>query len=305
MERIHRSTETRCDLIIGTRGSKYALAQARIALARIRRVAPNMIVDMKVITTSGDRDQRSSLSAIGRRGAFIREIENALLAGTIDVAVHSFKDVTAQLAEGARLSAFFKPESVCDALALRAGLTLETLPRGSRIGTGSMRRRALLLRLRPDLLITEIRGNIDTRLLKLEQGHYDGIMLSEAGLLRLGLEKFIAARFSPHVFYPAPGQGVITLQTRAADKFSHALCVLAGDEEQRIKSHAELGLLRTIGFDCRSPLGVYTEFGMNKVCMKGFIEKCPPGTFSERSSTGPSSNPGSVGVNLGNEFLDA
>jgi hydroxymethylbilane synthase len=305
MVRLQKTSGAKRVLTIGTRGSKLALAQAEIARQRILRAVNDVTVDCKVIATSGDRDQHSTLSDIGGKGVFIRELEQALLNKTIDIAIHSFKDVTAKLADGLRLSAFFRPESICDALALKKGLIFETLPRGGRIGTGSMRRKVLLGRIRPDLVITDIRGNIDTRLRKLDEGQFEGIMLSEAGLIRLRLEDRISHRLDPKTFYPAPGQGVITLETRADDDVSHTLCMQTGDEDQRCKSEAEFALLRAVGFDCRAPLGVFTILDGNTVTMKGFIVKSAGGEFIERTVTGPATDPLQAGTDLGRAFLAA
>ena len=305
MVRFQKTSGARQALIIGTRGSKLALAQAEIARQRLVRAVPDLAIECRVIATSGDRDQRSTLSDIGGKGVFIRELEQALLDKTIDIAVHSFKDVTANLAAGLRLSSFFRPESVCDALALKKGLILEALPKGGRIGTGSMRRKVLLGRIRPDLVITDIRGNIDTRLRKLDDGQFEGIMLSEAGLIRLKLGDRISHRFNPEKFYPAPGQGVITLETRADDNAAHALCLQAGDEDQRIKSEAEFALLRAVGFDCRAPLGVHTVLSGSTLTMKGFIVKSAGGEFTERAVTGPAAEPSRAGTDLGMAFLAA
>jgi hydroxymethylbilane synthase len=305
MVRFQKTSGAKQVLIIGTRGSKLALAQAEIARERLSRTVPDLAVECKIIATSGDRDQRSTLSDIGGKGFFIRELEQALLDKTIDIAVHSFKDVTANLADGLRLSAFFRPESICDALALKKGLILQTLPRGGRIGTGSLRRKVLLGRIRPDLVITDIRGNIDTRLRKLDEGQYEGIMLSEAGLIRLKLDDRISHRFDPKTFYPAPGQGVITLETRADDDVSHALCMQTGDEDQRYKSEAEFALLHAVGFDCRAPLGVHTVLNGGTLMMKGFIVKSVGGEFIEKAESGPSPDSATVGMRLGKRFLEA
>lgn len=290
-------------IIIGTRGSQLARAQTAIVARRIGEVYPDTEIEIKTIVTSGDRDQKNSLAAIGGKGIFIRELEIALIDGSIDIAVHSFKDVTAQLAYGLTLAAFLRPESVCDAMVTRSGISFEDLPSGARIGTGSMRRKVQLLRLRPDLQIAEIRGNVDTRIAKVDRGEYDGVMLSEAGLIRLGLTSCIAHRFDPASFYPAPGQGVITIETRKDASVLYETCVAAGDRQQLTVSTAELALLETVGFDCRTPLGVYTGIVGEELRMSGFFVDPEHAIFRECSVAGSPSAPKALGADLGKRLL--
>ncbi len=282
-------------LVFGTRASKLAMSQAHIAMARLKQVYPSITMEIRTITTAGDRDQRSSLTEIGGKGIFIRELEQALLDGTIDIAVHSFKDITTQVREGLELCAFFRPESVCDILVSHGNVPLEQLSSGARIGTGSMRRRILLSRLRPDLNLVDIRGNIDTRIAKLDKGMYDGIVLAEAGIIRLGLEKRMAQRFDPQTFFPAPGQGVITLEVRQQDTDVRQLCLAAGDKDQHIISTAEISALGCLGFDCRTPLGIYTQLANGILSMSGFYINSRTGDFIEQHTTGPASAPQTIG----------
>ncbi|MBN1308299.1 MAG: hydroxymethylbilane synthase [Chitinispirillaceae bacterium] len=290
-------------IVIGTRGSQLARAQAAIVAQRLRRAAPHCDVEISIIVTTGDRDRRSRLAEIGGKGIFIRELEGALLDGSIDVAAHSFKDVTTRLASSLMLAAFLRPESVCDVMVTRGNAPLEYLRKGALIGTGSMRRRALLMRLHPDLRIAEIRGNIDTRIAKVERGDYDGIMLSEAGLIRLGLDDRIAVRFDPSTFYPAPGQGVITLEVRAGDREIRELCAAAGDPEQLSVSTAELALLETIGFDCRTPLGIHTRVTDSRMRMGGFFIDPESNRFREQHTEGARSDPVAVGTAMAGLLL--
>jgi hydroxymethylbilane synthase len=291
-------------IVIGTRGSTLARAQAAIIADRLQRRQPGIAIEIKVVVTSGDRDQKSHLSAIGGKGIFIRELEQALLDGSVDMAVHSFKDVTSQLAPGLALTAFLRPESVCDVMVTHENVPFHLLPDNARIGTGSMRRKALLLRLRPDLQITEIRGNIDTRLAKVMRKEYDGIMLSEAGLIRLNLENRITERFDPSTFYPAPGQGVITIETRADDDEIKKIAASAGDDDQLVVSTAELTLLTAIGFDCRTPLGVYTTIKNAEMVMRGFYIDTDNGIFRECSAHGTSADPSNLGSVMAAQLID-
>ena len=211
---------------LGTRGSKLALAQADIAAKRLRAADSSLNIDIVKIATSGDKDQRTSLSQIGGKGVFIKELEQALLDGVIDIAVHSFKDITSDIPSDLEMCAFFTPESVCDVLVSRDNLPLDKLPMNAVIGTGSMRRRALLSRLRPDFQFSDIRGNIDTRLSKLKKGFYDGIVLSEAGLIRLGLQDKSHGVSIPQLSILLPAR-VIALETRKSDNRVRDLCLKA------------------------------------------------------------------------------
>lgn len=271
---------------LGTRGSRLALAQAEIISARLKKVDPSLIIDTVVISTSGDKDQKASLKDIGGKGVFIKEIEHALLNNTIDLAVHSFKDITSQTAAGLSLSGFLKPESVCDVLISCLALPFKDIPSGSKIGTGSMRRRALLKRMRNDLEYVDIRGNIDTRISRVDEGVYAGIILSEAGVIRLGLTDKISERFDPELFVPAPGQGVIAVETRAGDDQLYRLCRTACDEEQFLVSSAEFLVLESLGFDCRMPFGMFSRIDKGVLKMKAFYEDLENGNFVEESITG-------------------
>jgi hydroxymethylbilane synthase len=289
---------------IGTRGSRLARAQAEIVNARLKQTDPSLHIDTVIITTTGDRDQKTSLKDIGGKGVFIREIEQALLDKTIDLAVHSFKDITCQTADGLRLSGFLKPESVCDVLISRNNIPFKDIQAGSAIGTGSMRRRVLLKRMRNDLEYIDIRGNVDTRIARLDEGVYAGIVLSEAGLLRLGLDGRVAERFDPEHFIPAPGQGVIAVETRAGDEFLSRLCQNTFDKEQFLVSSAEFLVLEKIGFDCRMPFGMLSRIDNGILTMKAFYENPQNGRFVHETVTGSSSKPAETGLQLVERLLE-
>ena len=294
----------RTSITVGTRGSNLALAQTRIAMERLQKVWPSPACEIKTIATTGDRNQQASLSNIGGKGVFIRELERALLDGSIDIAVHSFKDITARLAEDLELCAFFAPESPCDVLLSRGKTSLEGLTHGARIGTGSMRRRALLSRMRPDLVFADIRGNIETRISKMERGEFDAIVVSEAGLIRLGLDSLIAFRFDPTVFYPSPGQGVIAIEIRKQDQDLRELCRAVGDNSQHAISLAEISLLTCLGFDCRTPLGIYTQHTHNDLTMTGFYIQNDSSAFIERCARGAASAPQELGEAMARLLLE-
>lgn len=249
---------TKSTIRLGTRGSKLALAQAEIVKKKFESLFPDLSFEIKVIHTLGDKDLKSPLYEIGGKGVFIKELELGLKEQEVDIAVHSLKDITSQLLPELQLSAFLKAEAVTDVIILKKECAhFEDIPKGATLATGSLRRKALLKKLRPDIKTTDIRGNVQTRLAKLESGNIDGILLSEAGLIRLGMEEIISYRFNPYIFCPAPGQGVIALETRKADKHITELCEKINSKEQMIKSTTELAFLGKVGFDCRIPLGLY------------------------------------------------
>jgi hydroxymethylbilane synthase len=291
-------------IIIGTRGSKLARAQAEIIVQRLLQVMPYVHIETRIVVTSGDRDQQSQLSAIGGKGIFIRELEQALIDGTIDIAVHSFKDVTTDLAPSLKLAGFLTPESVADVMVTYGNRPLDYLPHGALIGTGSMRRKVLLQRLRPDLRVAAIRGNVDTRMAKVDRKEYDGVMLSEAGLIRLGFGGRVSVRFDPKTFYPAPGQGVITLEARGNDEEMCRICSMIGDPQQFQISMAELSLLEYIGFDCRTPFGVCSTVDDEVLTMQGFFIDGTTGTFREGTAAGPLSDAGTVGTTMALKLLE-
>ena len=273
---------------LGTRGSPLALKQAQIVQERLQAHFPELQVAVVIIKTQGDVDLQSPLSAIGGKGVFIKELEHALLAGEIDIAVHSLKDVTSRVHPELGLAGFLKAESIADALVSKSGYTLETLPLNAVVATGSIRRQALLKKLRPDVRTIGIRGNIQTRLAKLEDDAIQAILLSEAGLIRMGCE-YAVCRLDPEQFYPAPGQGVIVLQTRAIDVESEALCEAINSEDQSKLSRFELQLLEYVGFDCRIPLGVYTQCQEGTLMMNVFLAQASLASWTEETLGCPES----------------
>ncbi|NDC82549.1 hydroxymethylbilane synthase [bacterium] len=241
---------------IGSRKSPLAMAQAKIVEEKIRATFPKKPTEIIGIETTGDINQKSPLFEIGGKGVFIRELEVALIDKKIDIAVHSLKDVTANTADTLELTGFLAAESICDCLVSNFQYTIDTLPRNATVGTGSMRRKALLKMIRPDIITRDIRGNIGTRLNALH--HLDAIMLSEVSMMRLHLDTTYAV-LPPHQFIPAPGQGVICLETRINDPELRQLAKSISNANQYTISSLQLSFLRTVGFDCQLPLGMLTE----------------------------------------------
>ena len=241
-------------LTIGTRGSKLALAQTHWVAEALRQAHPTLEIEIRIIQTQGDATQAANipLASFGEKGIFAKELEAALLAGEIDIAVHSLKDLEHTLPTGLVIAAVPSREDPRDAL---IGSTLDSLPRGAKVGTGSVRRRALLLSRRPDLELLEIRGNIDTRLRKGREGRYDAICLAVAGLNRLNLSDNITEILDPDWFTPDPGQGALALECRAANLSVCGLLASLDDPITHAAITAERTFLREFGGGCKTPLG--------------------------------------------------
>jgi hydroxymethylbilane synthase len=234
---------------IGSRGSRLALVQAELAAAHVRR--PGVEIALVPITTAGDRDRTKPFGEIGARGVFVKEIEEALLDGRIDVAVHSAKDMTSTDTEGLVVGAYPVREDPRDALC-----GASELRPGMRVGTASIRRRAQLLALEPSLSVEPLRGNIDTRLRKRGERGLDAVVLAACGLDRLGLSGEIGRRFSPEEMLPEAGQGALALQVRAGEE---ALVAAADDEETRRRVEAERACVFAIGGGCLAPIAAYHD----------------------------------------------
>ncbi len=239
-------------LRIGTRGSALALAQAG-AVARALE-ARGVETELVPIRTEGDHLYEARLAGIGGKGLFVREIEDALLAGRVDVAVHSLKDLPAALPSGLALAAFPPREDPRDVLVTRRGGGIAELPRGARVATSSLRRRALLLAARPDLAIQPMRGNVDTRLRKLDEESCEAIVLAAAGLVRLGLAPPHARPLEPEDFVPAVGQGILALEARAADRRVLDVVAALDHADTRVCALAERAYLRHLGGSCNTPM---------------------------------------------------
>jgi hydroxymethylbilane synthase len=242
-------------LRIGTRASALALWQARhvAALLAAQHGAPS--AELVHISTGGDLERNVPLWQVGGRAFFTREIDRALLEGTVDVAVHSLKDLPTQIEAGLTLAAVLTRADPRDALVSRSGAKLAELPRGARVGTSSLRRRAFLARLRPDAVLLELRGNVPTRIERLRRGDYDAIVLAAAGLARLGLDREVSEYLETDSFPPAVSQGVIGVCVRAADAATLRWVVPLEDREARLATTAERALLRRLEGGCQVPLG--------------------------------------------------
>jgi hydroxymethylbilane synthase len=287
---------------IGTRGSQLALVQSRWVQACIQRQLPDFNVDLVTITTSGDRFVEQPLSLIGGKGLFVKEIEEALQTGVIDCAVHSMKDVPGELAPGLVIAAVPPREDVRDVLITPDGLRLGQLPRGARVGTSSLRRMALVRAARPDLEVQNLRGNVDTRLRKLDRGDFAAIILAAAGLNRLGIKRTGIAFCDPLDFIPAVGQGALAIESRG-DEVAQLLAGL-DDAATRIAVTAERAFLARAGGSCRTPLAAYATISGENMEVRALIAS-PDGKQVVRGDRrGPVTGAEGLGVTLAEELLD-
>jgi hydroxymethylbilane synthase len=291
-------------VVIGTRGSQLALWQAEHLKARLLAVAPELEVELNVIKTSGDLIQDVPLAKVGGKGLFVKEIEQALVERTADVAVHSMKDVPAELAPGLELVAVSSREVPWDALCAREPVTLDTLPEGAKVGTSSMRRQCQLLAVRPDLKIEMLRGNVPTRLRKLDEGQFDAIVLAAAGLTRLGLAERITQQLPLEISIPAVAQGVLGLEARAGDVFIKGLVRRAiHDKLEAQRVGAERAFLLKMGGSCQTPLAAHavdTPDGIRVIGMCG----TPDGKRILRAEVaGPADQHAELGTKLAEQLL--
>jgi hydroxymethylbilane synthase len=257
-------------LRIGTRGSLLAKWQAEYVRKQLFAGA-GVETEIVVIKTSGDKQQMAPLSEIGGKGIFIKELEEALLEETIDLAVHSVKDVPTDTPSRLMFPAVCRREDVRDCLVAANGATIASLRQGARVGTGSLRRQAQLRHIRPDLDVRDLRGNVDTRLRKVESGEYEAVMLAKAGLDRLGWSGRITETLSPEVFLPAVGQGAIAVECRLKD--TEAAEVVAGldDAESRTAIIAERSLLAALHGGCQVPLGAWARLERGELVMEACV----------------------------------
>ena len=258
-------------IIIGTRGSKLALWQAHWVGDTIRNRFPETGIEYVEIKTTGDKILDVPLAKVGGKGLFVKEIEEALLDGKADIAVHSIKDIPTDLADGLELSAVMEREDPRDVLVSRENILFKDLKRGAAVGTSSLRRAAQLLYLRPDLDIRSLRGNVDTRLRKLETEGLDAILLAAAGIRRMGLESGITEAFDPELFIPAIGQGAIGIETRSGDDSLREVLEALHHDETAVCVSAERAFLRRLEGGCQVPIGAYATLSGDTVHLRAMV----------------------------------
>lgn len=289
---------------IGTRGSKLALWQAnavRDALVAAHRMEPEAI-EIVPIRTSGDRIRDRALAEVGGKGLFTKEIEEALLSGAVDIAVHSAKDMETFLPESLAIAAVLPREDVRDALISREGAALDALPVGARVGTASLRREALLKRMRPDLEIALLRGNVPTRLERVERGEFDATLLAVAGLKRLGLEDHVTALLPLETFPPACGQGAIAIECRADDARMRELLAAIDDAPTAHAIRCERAFLAALDGSCRTPIAGYARAAGEMISFRGIILAADGSAAYEAEGSGPAADAAAIGRAAGEDI---
>ena len=287
---------------LGTRGSPLALAQASAMAARLRGLGAD--VEIVPIRTEGDRLLEARLAALGGKGLFVKEIEDALCDGAIDAAVHSLKDLPAGVPAGLALAAFPERGDPRDVLVTRTGARFEDLAPGAVIGTSSPRRRAIVLSLRPDLVVEPMRGNVDTRLRKLEGGAWDGVVLAAAGLQRLGLAPAHARPLDPDVFVPAVGQGILAVEVRAADRATRSLVERLDHPPTRACALAERAYLGRLGASCNTPMAAHASFRGDRLGMTALVASEDGRTVLRGGDSGAPADAELVGLRLAESLLE-
>jgi hydroxymethylbilane synthase len=296
-------------LTIGSRGSKLALWQAEWVRAKLSALDAKAEIAIELIKTTGDQMKSAPLAVIGGKGVFTKEIEEALLAGRIDLAVHSLKDLPTVIPDGLTLAAITEREDSRDALVVRHDLaiadrSIDGLGSAAIVGTSSPRRLAQLKYLRNDLRISELRGNVDTRLRKLDAGEYDAVILAAAGLGRLGLADRITALIPTETMMPAVGQGALAIEVRADDHKTLKLLQSLDDQATRSCCTAERALLRELGGGCQLPIAAHATFTSGRLRLDGMVAS-PEGTRSIRDHTsGPSEEAEALGNQLAKKLLE-
>lgn len=276
---------------IGTRGSALALAQTEMVRAALVEAVPGLHTEVITIKTTGDILSDAPLDAIGGKGVFVKDIEKELLGNTIDMAVHSLKDMQAILPAGLTIGAYLKRENPSDMLFSDEGWDLESLPAGSRIGTSSMRRRCQIKMLRPDLEVVDIRGNVPTRLKKVGEG-LDGVILAAAGVVRLGLPLGIA--IDPEKMIPSPGQGIIAIECRQGDQEITGLLGRLDHAQTRACAEAERAFLAELGADCRLPAGALAVVKGTEISITGMLGTMDEARAARMSMNGSTPEVGSL-----------
>jgi hydroxymethylbilane synthase len=293
-------------LRIATRKSQLALWQAEHVAALLRAAQPGVEIELVPLLTQGDRIQDRSLAAIGGKGLFIKELEVAIKELRADIAVHSMKDVPADLPPGFAIGAVLTRADPRDALITRNGVArIEDLPHGAVVGTSSLRRQAQLCALRPDLKIEALRGNVDTRLRKLDEGSMAAIVLACAGLIRLGLESRITARLDPKLCLPAVTQGVIGIECRSEDSRTLQLLAALEDPATRLVMEAERAFSRRLGGSCQSPIAAYAELHADQIELHGLVAEPDGSRLLRDSLTGGHDDPEGLGTRLAERVLAA
>ncbi|MEQ8236143.1 MAG: hydroxymethylbilane synthase [Syntrophomonadaceae bacterium] len=291
-------------LRLGTRGSRLALWQADWVAREMHRLYPTLQIEIKVIKTQGDRILDVALSKIGDKGLFTKEIENELLAGEIDLAVHSMKDLPTILPPGLIAGAVLQRENPQDVLISSQGFNLETLPQGGRIGTSSLRRIAQLKALRPDLQPVDLRGNLETRLKKMEEQKLDGIILAYAGVKRLGFDTYITQMIDTELILPAVSQGAVLAEVREGDQDTRKLIAPINDQAADAATRAERALLRELEGGCQVPVAALAQVRGDRLQLRAMVASLDGEHVIRDSHDGEIERAEDIGRNLAMRMLD-
>lgn len=293
----------RSSVVLGTRGSKLAVHQSEWVQAQLHALAPHVTVTLRRIQTSGDKILDVPLAQIGGKGLFVKEIEEALLSGEIDLAVHSMKDVPTELPEGLAILCVPPREDPRDALISREARSFMELPLGARIGTSSLRRQSQLLHARPDLTIAMLRGNLDTRLKKLRDGQFDAIVLAAAGLRRLDWAHEITEYIAPEISLPAIGQGALGIEGRSDDQFIRSLLSGLNHAPTQTAVLAERALLHRLQGGCQVPIAAHATIAGTRVTLDGVVASVDGKELIRDRAEGSLDDPESVGIQLAEQLL--
>jgi len=286
---------------IGTRASQLAQWQANWVASQFRQLGT--AVELVEITTSGDMQPAGPIAAVGIQGVFTKEVQAAVIAGNADIAVHSLKDLPTEQVDGLQLAAVPQRETVADALITNEAISLAKLPNGARVGTGSLRRQAQLKHLRPDLRIAGIRGNVDTRLRKLDDGEYDAILLAAAGLRRLGWENRITELLAPPRMLPAVGQGALGIECRGGDQTALELAGQLDHYESRQATAAERAMLALLHGGCSAPVGAWGRVEVGDLVLDGLVANLDGTQVLKATAVGDLSAAQQIGQQVAEQLL--
>ncbi len=297
-------------LTVATRGGRLAIAQTEIVISALKKIYPALQIETKKITTRGDRDRRTALWNLKDSGFFTSQVEDALLAGKADFAVHSFKDLPTRQREGLTIAAVCERQFAEDCLIAAAPAgnkqgSIEQLPQFAKIGTSSLRRAAQLRRLRADLRPTPVRGNVQTRIKLLDTGEIDAVILARAGIERLGLGQKVSFCFDPEQFIPAPAQGALAVQTRSDDTATTKLVAALNDRKASTVTFAERQVLTTMQCGCHAPVGAFAEIDGDDIEITAFISDLQGKNFIRHQIKGPVAQAGKLAEQLANQLLNA
>ena len=293
----------RKEIRIGTRSSALALWQAEWVKSELEKKHPGMSVTLTKIKTTGDKILDVPLAKVGGKGLFVKEIEEAMLANEIDIAVHSMKDVPTFFPDGLHLACITKREDPRDALFSRSKTAFKDLPRGANIGTSSLRRQAQLMHLRPDFVIHQLRGNVDTRLRKLKEGQYDAIILAAAGVKRLGLAENITELIDPEISLPAIGQGALGIECRIDDRELNEMISFFNHDETRVAVTGERALLRRLEGGCQVPIACYGRLKDGNLHLTGLVGSVDGKRIIKDTVEGAPEKAEKLGVTLAEKLL--